>query len=144
MIVSNILINIDHGALSASYDDITDKLDMSDVQYGVLSSFVFGGLSLGAFTCSALYSKGMYIKKVLIISHVGIIISLLGFTISNSFTTSIFIRAATGFFQIFIISYQPVWFDTYCAEQLKSMALTINMISSPFGIVVGYLITYAI
>jgi len=142
MFFSNILINIDHGAISACYDEIEDKLDMNEFQYGVLASFVFAGLTLGSFVCSVLYTRGDVIKKTLVISYGFLIISLLLFTVSNSFTFSLFLRMVTGFFQIFIITYQPVWSDTYCAEKLKSCALTMNMFSSPLGIAIGYVMTY--
>jgi MFS family permease len=54
----------------------------------------------------------------------------------------LFLRGLTGFFQIFLVVYQPVWTDTFCEEKFKSIALTINMLAAPLGIVGGYMLTY--
>ena len=35
-----------------------------------------------------------------------------------------------------------MWTDTFCEEKFKSLALTINMLAAPLGIVGGYLLTY--
>lgn len=69
-------------------------------------------------------------------------IALLLFTTSSSYYFLLFLRAATGFFQIFLVVYQPVWTDTFCEEKFKSIALTINMLAAPLGIVGGYMLTY--
>lgn len=69
-------------------------------------------------------------------------LTLLLFTVSTSFSFLLFLRGATGFFQIFLIVFQPVWTDTFIEEKYKSIALTVNMLASPLGIVGGYILTY--
>lgn len=118
------------------------KLEINKLQYGVLGSFVFGGLTLGSIISTGLYSKAEWIKRVLIGSLVCTALSLLLFTVSSSFTFLLFIRGCTGFFQIFLVVYMPVWTDTFCDEKFKSIALTVCMLCSPLGIVGGYLLTY--
>ena len=140
--ISNVVINIDHGVLPACYQQIQAKLKMNELQYGILGSFVFGGLMLGSFVSTGVYSKGHYIKPVLISSLILAATCLVLFVLTNSYTFSLFLRGATGFFQIFLIAFQPVWSDTFCSDSFKSIALTINMLASPIGIVGGYLLTY--
>lgn len=140
--LANVLINIDHGTLPACFEQLMKKLDMNHFKYGILGSFVFGGLMVGSVVSTALYSKGEYIKKTLIVSMVLLIVCLVGFTLSTSYGLSLFLRFATGFFQIFLVAYQPVWSDTFCSEKFKSIALTINMLAAPLGIVGGYMLTY--
>lgn len=142
MFIANILINIDHGALPGCYDQIRDKLQINKFQYGVLGSFVFAGLTLGSIVSTAIYSKGDLIKPTLLASLVMNTIALLMFTTSTSYYFMLFLRGATGFFQIFLVVYQPVWTDTFCEEKFKSIALTVNMLAAPLGIVGGYMLTY--
>lgn len=142
MFIANILINIDHGALPGCYDQIRDKLQINKFQYGVLGSFVFAGLTFGSIVSTAIYSKGDLIKPTLLGSMIMNTIALLMFTTSTSYYFMLFLRAATGFFQIFLVVYQPVWTDTFCEEKFKSIALTINMLAAPLGIVGGYMLTY--
>jgi predicted MFS family arabinose efflux permease len=120
-----------------------EKLSINKLQYGILGSFVFGGLTLGSIVSTGLYSKGNLIKPTLIGSLILTALTLLLFTVSTSFYFLLFLRGATGFFQIFLIVYQPVWTDTFCEEKFKSIALTVNMLASPLGIVGGYMLTYA-
>ena len=118
------------------------KLDINLFTYGILGSSVFFGLLVGSIISTALYSKGEYIKPTLIASVILAGLCLYGFTFSRNFYFSLFLRFMTGLFQIFLMAYQPVWSDTFCAEKYKSIALTINMLASPLGIVGGYLLTY--
>lgn len=92
---------------------------------------------------TALYSKGELIKPTLIGSLIMNVIVLLLFTTSTSYYYLLFLRGATGFFQIFLVVYQPVWTDSFCEDRFKSIALTINMLAAPLGIVGGYMLTYA-
>lgn len=103
--IANILINIDHGALPGCYDQIRDKLEINKFQYGVLGSFVFAGLTFGSVVSTALYSKGDLIKPTLLGSMIMNTISLLLFTTSSTYSFTLFLRAATGFFQIFLVVY---------------------------------------
>ena len=96
--IANILINIDHGALPGCYEQIMQKLEINKLQYGVLGSFVFAGLTLGSIVSTALYSKGDLIKPVLLGSLLMNMISLLLFTTTTSYYFSLFLRGATGFF----------------------------------------------
>lgn len=107
-----------------------------------MGSFVFAGLTFGSIVSTALYSKGKLIKPTLLGSLVMCAITLLLFTTSTSYYFLLFLRGATGFFQIFLVVYQPVWTDIFCEERFKSIALTINLLAAPLGIVLGYLLTY--
>ena len=139
---ANMIMNIDHGALPACYEQLMIKLDINLFKYGILGSSVFLGLMVGSIFSTALYSRSDYIKKTLIGSLILGTLCLFAFTRSENFILSLFLRFMTGFFQIFLMAYQPVWSDTFCAEKFKSIALTINMLASPLGIVGGYMLTY--
>ena len=65
------------------------------------------------------------------------------FTISKNFYLSLFLRFLIGFFQVFICVLSPVWIDIYGPEQKKAIMLTISLLASPLGVVLGYGLTYA-
>lgn len=51
-------------------------------------------------------------------------------------------RFFTGFFQVFVTIYFPVWSDTFAVtERQKTVWLTILLMASPLGVLAGYLLT---
>lgn len=63
---------------------------------------------------------------------------LLAFAISQSFMIAIILRFATGFLQIFMCVFGPVWVDRFVPERLKSTYLTLLLLGTPLGVVLGY------
>lgn len=140
--LSNILINVDHGTLPGCRDQIEKKLNVKDFEYGILGSLVYVGLTLGSAFATGLFSKGEYIKPTLVVTLLLNAVSLFLFTMTSSFIMISPIRLMIGFFQIFTCIFYPVWCDTYGPERYKSAWLTIMLLASPLGIVLGYALTY--
>ena len=59
-------------------------------------------------------------------------------------------RFLTGFFQVFVSIYFPVWADSFGgSDKVKTMWLTLLLLASPIGVLMGYtlcatLISYGI
>jgi MFS family permease len=51
---------------------------------------------------------------------------------------AIILRFATGFLQIFMCVFGPVWVDRFVPERLKSTYLTLLLLGTPLGVVLGY------
>jgi sugar phosphate permease len=136
------LIQVDHGTLPGCADKVQLKLNINDFEYGVLGSLVYLGLMFGSATATGLYSKGHLIKPILGFSLMLNSICLAFFTTSTSFYVLGAMRFLTGFCQIFIIVYYPVWTDTFGPEKFKSIWLTLMLLASPLGLVLGYAVTY--
>lgn len=52
-----------------------------------------------------------------------------------------FCRFLTGFFQVFISIYYPVWSDTFgFTDKIKTMWLTLLLLCGPIGTLIGYLL----
>ena len=96
----------------------------------------------GSATATGLYSKGHLIKPILGFSLMLNSICLVFFTTSTSFYVLGAMRFLTGFCQIFIVVYYPVWTDTFGPEKFKSIWLTLMLLASPLGLVLGYAVTY--
>lgn len=68
--------------------------------------------------------------------------SLCIFCYSTNFYFLLFDRFCTGFFQVFISIYFPVWADHFgTTEKQKSLWLTGLIAGSPIGVLLGYTIT---
>ena len=68
-------------------------------------------------------------------------VCLIGFTASPNIYFNLFIRFFTGIFQVFISIFTPVWADAMGSEKLKSLWITILLISSPLGVFIGFTLT---
>ena len=68
---------------------------------------------------------------------------LFAFAVNPNFYLAILLRFLTGFLQIFLCVFGPVWVDRYAPEHAKSMQLTFLMLATPLGVVFGYGLAYA-
>lgn len=72
-------------------------------------------------------------------------VSLIMFTQTSDFNFLIFCRFLTGFFQVFVSIFYPVWADTFGTnEKVKTMWLTLLLLCGPIGTLLGYLLGGAI
>ena len=136
------MINVDHGSLPGCFNAIKEKLEVGNLGFGILGSIVFVGLIFGSIAASGLFSQGNWIKPTLLFALALNALSLYAFTLSNSFYLMVIVRGVIGFFQVFVCIYMPVWVDTFGSESQKTIWLTINMLASPLGVVLGYSLTY--
>ena len=110
----NTLINVDHGVMPAGSIVIKDALGINNTEYGLLGSIVFFGLTLGSVAATFLYAT-CNTKVVLIIVLLLNGLSLLMFVMTTQYTLLLMSRFLTGFFQVFISIYFPVWSDMFGA-----------------------------
>ena len=103
---------------------------------------MYGGLTVGSTFATMIFNNGKLIKTALAASLFCNAICLWFFTVSESFYLSVFFRGLIGFFQVFMTIYMPVWSDTFGTEKQKSVWLTISLLASPLGVVLGYTLTY--
>ena len=96
--LSNVLINVDHGALPGCFDQVKEKFAINNFQFGILGSVVFGGLTIGSAVAAGAYSKGEWIKPTLIVTLSMNALVLYLFTATTNFTLTIMFRALIGFF----------------------------------------------
>jgi predicted MFS family arabinose efflux permease len=136
------MINIDHGTLPGSTKQIEEKLDINDLGFGILGSVVYAGLTFGSGFATLIFNRGEWIKPTLGTSLIFNAICLYAFTSSSSFLVCVLLRGLTGFMQVFVTIFYPVWADAYGTEKQKSIWLTILLLASPLGVVLGYTLTF--
>lgn len=108
-----IVVNMDHGVIPACTFELKKELDINDFFLGILGSLVFAGLMTGSLISGVLYTK-FNCKKIILISLFAVLLGLLLFPISgkNKWLLGA-ARLISGFFQVFLIIYFPVWVDTF-------------------------------
>ena len=92
----SVLINIDHGAVPAALNDISQELDMSQSKMGVMGSMVFFGLFVGSVTASFI----MYILEHKTIIWMSLLLNgtmIWMFTAKSNFYLMCLSRFLTGF-----------------------------------------------
>ena len=142
MILTNILINLDHGILPACTKQMSEKYDMDETELGILGSIVYLGISLMGMFAGRLYQH--FNSKILtVVALILLEVSLLLFVFSDNKFTVYSCRFLTGVCQVFLLVYYPVWIDKFGRDK-KTMWLTLLQICVPVGIFLGYGITAVI
>ena len=120
---------------------IKEYLGVSNTEYGLLGSIVFFGLVLGSMAATFIFN--MYSTKVVLASVMALnAFSQIGFTLTSEYHFLITSRFLTGFFQVFISIFWPVWTDGFAkSEKRKATWMSCFLASSPIGVLFGYVLT---
>lgn len=95
---------------------------------------------LGSLNSGILFTK-YNCKVILLISLFFIISGLIVFPLANGNKIVMGIaRFISGFFQVFLVVYFPVWIDSF-GEEKKTIWLTFINLAVVLGLVIGYIIT---
>ena len=136
----DVLINLDHGALPAAATAIKEETQMPNVKIGSLGSMVFLGLVCGSI-CGTIVLGKFKFKTVLVLSFLGNGIGLILFTLGSNIYVMGFARFLSGFAQIFLTIYIPLYCDCFGTSHTKPIMLSLILLASPIGVVTGYLTT---
>ena len=107
---------------------------------GNFGSLVFFGLAVGS-VCATLIVSFFTWKQLLGISFLGNCMGLFLFALSSDYSILCFARFFSGFNQIFLTIYLPLYVDTYSAKGSKSVYMSFILLSPPFGVLLGYSLT---
>jgi sugar phosphate permease len=139
--VSNLMVNIDHGILPACSEEVKSKMGIENFGFGALGTFVYAGLTAGSIIGTKIYSDTKHIKVILTASLACLGMTLVLFTFTGIFKLNMLLRFMTGFFEVFISIYAPVWADAFGSEKVKSIWISGLLLCSPLGIFVGFTLT---
>ena len=101
---------------------------------------MFVGLLFGSLCATFVLDRFAY-KTVIGVSFLGNGLSLLLFAITRSFAVMCGTRCLSGFFQIFLTIYIPLYVDTFGTKTTKPIMLSLILLAPPIGVVIGYGIT---
>ena len=136
-----LIINVDHGVMPAGAITIKEYLGVSNTEYGLLGSIVFAGLVLGSLGASFAFNS-INSKAVLAAIMALNALSQIGFTMTAEYYYLIMSRFLTGFFQVFVSIFWPVWADQFAgSEKRKASWMSAFLAASPVGVLFGYVLT---
>ena len=139
IVLINIFINLDRGAIPASTTEIKDRNKISNAELGMIGSLIYFGLILGSLSGGYFFSK--YASKWLIISSLFILAFFLySFTILESSGGMYLCRVGCGFCEVFCCIYFPIWVDQYGVKGSKVIWITFLQLGVPVGTILGYMI----
>jgi len=119
------LCNLDHGSLPGCSQEVKEKMKSGNLGFGMLGTFVYLGLTIGSLVGAKVYQRSTHIKPILLTSMICNSILLVAFAVSRDFYLALFLRLLTGFFQVFVCIYTPVWADAFGSEREKSIWITV-------------------
>ena len=139
ILILNILINLDHGAIPAGTISLKLQNSLNNIKLGTIGSFTYLGLILGSISAGYIYSN--YSPKwILVFSlFLSCIFNQL-FTYYNNYFVMSFCRFGSAFFQVFCFIYFPLWADQYSVNKLQTIWLTFLQLGVPIGTLIGYVI----
>lgn len=136
----NLISNYDHGTIPAVVSELEKQYKLGLDKIGLFGSLVFIGLAIGALFLSKFVNKvNTKVMLAFSIFFVGVLVSC--FPISDNVLYLSANRLTTGFFQALISIYIPVWIDQFGLRSSKTIMITLFQITSPLGLIVGYLAT---
>ena len=122
--ILSFLCNVDHGSIPGSAREVKLKYKIDNLGFGLLGTVVYLGLTIGSILALKVYQKSTYIKQILLVSMSCNCFFLLAFALTSNYLLALFIRLITGFFQVFVIIFMPVWADAFGSEREKSIWIT--------------------
>lgn len=139
VIVINILINFDHGAIPAGTTALKKENNLDNVALGIIGSLVYLGLVLGSLSAGPIFSS--YSPKwIIILSLMFSCFFLYSFTLLKNIFGMSLCRVGCGFSQVFCYIYFPVWVDQFGISNNKTLWLTFLQLGVPVGTMLGYVI----
>ena len=122
--MTNVLINIDHGAIPAAVYEIKRDLGIGQTEIGLLGSLVYVGLTFGSVVSGWVFNilNAKYVISIALLCNIG---ALVMFPLFDNFYLLALSRILVGVFQVFSCIYIPVWIDHFAPKTSKTMMLTL-------------------
>ena len=139
----NILFNMDHGTIPASSNEIKRDLHIKETELGTFGSLVYLGTLIGALLLTRLIDV-VDRKMLTIITTMFSAVLLYTFTKVTTLWFLFLNRIFVGIAQSFIAIYFPVWIDQFGQRSWKTIMLSVFNVTSPIGVIFGYIITMLI
>lgn len=116
LLFGSLLNNFDHGALPSALTDIKKDLNFTNVMMGSLGSYVFCGFVVGSVASTFMIELFSY-KILLCLSMIGHASGELLFITNTNYYVVSFARFLSGFGQILLVVYVPVFIDMYLVNE---------------------------
>jgi sugar phosphate permease len=134
-------MNVDHGALPAANDDVMAKLHLDNFNAGVLGGTVYLGILVGSLATSHFFVPGNRVKNMLVVALAINAVAICGFGLADNYILALLFRLISGFCQVFMTIFVPVWADAFAPQKTKSIWISILLLMSPVGLFFAMILT---
>ena len=139
----NTLLNMDHGTIPAASNEIKEEYKINETVLGSFGSLVYFGALIGSLILSK-FIDNVDRKLLSIISVLFNAFLIWGFIESSNISFIFANRIFVGITQSYITIYFPVWIDQFGPRKWKTIMLSIFNVTSPLGVIVGYILTMSV
>ena len=136
LLIFSIIIDLDSGIIVSSYKTFITDLNMSDMQFGTLSSITTVGQIIGLIFYMSIINKN-HRKFILVCTSFLHGIGLFGYLIYNNFYYISILNLLISICKAFINVYMPVWIDQFGIKKYKTLLLTILYMAISIGMILG-------
>jgi predicted MFS family arabinose efflux permease len=140
LFLCDILVNVDHGAIPAGIKEMQDDFELETIHMGNFGSLCFFGLAVGSVFSAFVVGKISW-KVILQLSFIGNGFGLFLYAISSDFYYLAFARFLSGFNQVFLVIYMPLYVDAFSKKELKTTFMSSILLAPPIGVLIGYGLT---
>ena len=139
----NIVLNMDHGTIPASSNEIMAELKIQETTLGSFGSLVYLGCLIGSLFLVKLIDSTNR-KTLSILSTLFNAALIFSFTKIDNVPFLFFNRIMVGVMQSYLTIYMPVWIDQFGMKSWKTIMMAVFNITSPLGVVIGFIMTMTI
>ena len=136
LLIFSVIIDLDSGIIVSSYKSFTEDLDMSDMQFGTLSSITTVGEIVSLLFYMSVINKN-HRKFILVTTSFLHGIGLFAYLISKNYYYISFLNFLVSICKAFINVYMPVWIDQFGIKKYKTILLTILYMALSVGMIIG-------
>ena len=136
LLIFSVIIDLDSGIIVSSYKSFTQDLNMSDIQFGTLSSITTVGEIIGLLFYMSIINKN-HRKFILVTTSLLHGIGLFGYLINSNFYYISILNFTISVCKAFINVYMPVWIDQFGIKKYKTLLLTILYMAISVGMILG-------
>ena len=136
LLIFSVIIDLDSGIIVSSYKSFTQDLNISDMQFGTLSSITTVGEIIGLLFYMSIINKNH--RKLILVSTSFIhAIGLFAYLFNSNFYYISFVNFLVSVCKAFINVYMPVWIDQFGIKKYKTILLTILYMAISVGMIIG-------
>ena len=136
LLIFSVIIDLDSGIIVSSYKSFTKDLNMSDIQFGTLSSITTVGEIIGLLFYMSIINQN-HRKFILVTTSLLHGIGLFGYLINSNFYYISILNFLVSVCKAFINVYMPVWIDQFGIKKYKTILLTILYMAISMGMILG-------
>ena len=136
LLIFSVIIDLDSGIIVSSYKSFTEDMQMSDIQFGTISSIINAGEIIGLLIYMPIINKN-HRKFIVVITSFLHGLGFFAYFINSNFYYIAILNFLISICKAFINVYIPVWIDQFGIKKYKTLLLTILYMAISIGMIVG-------